>query len=150
MAARRRLARDDEVIAVIRDFDLAMQSWRSRFAHEQRINPHDTLVISALAAAGGPARPREIAQSLRITSGTLTTMIDRLETAGLVQRQPNPKDRRSILLALTDEGAGAVAQRAKELGAAVGAAIPADLRERFLDCMRDAAAAIRDVADERR
>ena len=138
------------MIAAIRDVDLAMQISRSRFAHLQRINPHDTLVISALAAAGGPARPREIAQSLRITSGTLTTMIDRLEAAGLVHRQPNPKDRRSILLALTDEGARTVEQWAGELGAAVAVAIPADDHERFLECMRDVASAIRDVGDERR
>ena len=31
-------------------------------------------------------------------------MLDRFERAGLVRRRPNPADRRSVLVSLTDEG----------------------------------------------
>ena len=39
-----------------------------------------------------------------ITTGTLTVMIDNLEKRGLVERVPNPNDRRSYVIRLTDTG----------------------------------------------
>lgn len=46
-----------------------------------------------------------LAHRLGVTTGTLTAMIDRLEKSGLVARCPNPDDRRSYILALTEAGA---------------------------------------------
>jgi DNA-binding MarR family transcriptional regulator len=37
-------------------------------------------------------------------SGTLTARLDRLETGGLIERHPDPDDRRGRILRLTDEG----------------------------------------------
>jgi DNA-binding MarR family transcriptional regulator len=39
-----------------------------------------------------------------ISSGGMTNRIDRLELAGLVERRPDPNDRRGKLIALTDAG----------------------------------------------
>ena len=39
-----------------------------------------------------------------ISSGGMTNRLDRLERAGLVERRPDPKDRRGKLIALTREG----------------------------------------------
>lgn len=39
-----------------------------------------------------------------ITSGTMTNRIDQLAKAGLVERIHNPKDGRSVIIALTDKG----------------------------------------------
>ncbi|MEE1722850.1 MarR family transcriptional regulator, partial [Streptomyces sp. JV186] len=38
------------------------------------------------------------------TSGTMTNRIDRLAKKGLVERLPDPSDRRGVLVRLTDEG----------------------------------------------
>ncbi|MFF2481527.1 MarR family winged helix-turn-helix transcriptional regulator [Paenibacillus sp. NPDC058071] len=46
----------------------------------------------------------ELSKLLHVTSPTATQLINRLESAGAVERRPDPKDRRSVLLALTPEG----------------------------------------------
>lgn len=58
----------------------------------------------------------ELARKLEITSGTMTSRIDRLETAGLVRRRPNPADRRGVLVELTADGLAAW-QRSVEIQA---------------------------------
>ncbi len=49
-------------------------------------------------------RMKELAGKMGVTTGTLTVMIDRLEKAGLVLRQPHPNDRRSYVITLTSRG----------------------------------------------
>ena len=48
-----------------------------------------------------PTRLRKYAV---LTSGAMTTRLDRLEEAGYVQRSMDPRDRRGILVSLTEEG----------------------------------------------
>jgi DNA-binding MarR family transcriptional regulator len=43
-----------------------------------------------------------------LTRSGISRLIDRLETAGLVNREPNPADRRGDLIVLTDAGHAAV------------------------------------------
>lgn len=67
-------------------------------------------VLAALRRAGPPYRlsPTELYNSLLITSATLTNRLDRLTEAGLIERIPDPKDRRYLLVALTQRGLRAV------------------------------------------
>ncbi|MBW1642103.1 MAG: MarR family transcriptional regulator [Deltaproteobacteria bacterium] len=51
-----------------------------------------------------------LAERLRLTNPTLTGIVDRLEIAGMVERIPNPSDRRSILINLTEKGASISAE----------------------------------------
>jgi len=46
----------------------------------------------------------ELGRALLLSSGAMTNRIDRLETAGLVERVRDPRDRRGVLVALTDSG----------------------------------------------
>jgi DNA-binding MarR family transcriptional regulator len=39
-----------------------------------------------------------------VTSGTMTNRVDRLASKGLVQRMPDPDDKRGVLVRLTNEG----------------------------------------------
>jgi len=50
---------------------------------------------------GAPSRPDAPAQAGKngSTSGATTAMLDRLEKAGLIERRPNPNDRRGSLIA---------------------------------------------------
>jgi DNA-binding MarR family transcriptional regulator len=63
-------------------------------------------VLATLRRAGHPYQlpPSELLAAMMVTSGTMTNRIDQLEKQGLVQRLPNPQDRRSLLIALTDKG----------------------------------------------
>ena len=45
---------------------------------------------------------REISQRTGLASSTLTSMIDRMEAQGLVVRMPSPRDRRAMLIFLTE------------------------------------------------
>ena len=51
------------------------------------------------------ATPSELAKHTGLTSGATTAMLDRLERAGLIERQPNPHDRRGTLIAPTKSSA---------------------------------------------
>jgi DNA-binding MarR family transcriptional regulator len=63
-------------------------------------------VLAALVRSGPPHRlkPTELGHAIVLSSGAMTNRIDRLEAAGLVQRLPDPDDRRGTLVALTNKG----------------------------------------------
>lgn len=51
-----------------------------------------------------PAPISELIQVFGVKQSTFTSMLDRLEEAGLLRRAINPDDRRSFLIHITDEG----------------------------------------------
>lgn len=51
-----------------------------------------------------PPTPAEIAAELQTSPSGMTSKLDRLETEGLIERTPDPKDRRTIRINLTKEG----------------------------------------------
>lgn len=123
------------VVAALRGLDLAIDRVRTAFAHRWRITITDSLVLSHLAANDRRMRPSEIAARILVTSGTLTPMLDRLETARFVRREPNPDDRRSVIVVLTDEGAAALADYREQFRAAIEDNVPRDLRAALAHCM---------------
>lgn len=62
----------------------------------QRLGVHrnDLRVLNLLE--DGPLSPRVIGESVGLTSGSVTALIDRLEKAGFVARRPSATDRRSV------------------------------------------------------
>jgi DNA-binding MarR family transcriptional regulator len=52
----------------------------------------------------GPMSPSELGERLIVTRATVTGVVDSLERRGFVRRSPNPADRRSLLIEITDEG----------------------------------------------
>ncbi len=65
-------------------------------------------VMRVLARADGPMRMADLAVALEIVPRSVTTVIDSLEEAGLVCREPDPHDRRSVLVAPTASGQAAL------------------------------------------
>jgi DNA-binding MarR family transcriptional regulator len=63
-------------------------------------------VLATLRRSGEPyrMRPADLAASVMLTSSGITKRLDRLETAGLVERHPDPQDRRGLLIELTPAG----------------------------------------------
>jgi DNA-binding MarR family transcriptional regulator len=95
-------------------------------------------VLSALRRAGEPHElsPGQLVRQTLVTSGTMTNRVDRLERRGLVERSPDPRDRRGVIVRLTPEG-----QRAVD-------AAMADLLERERHLLAELPAAEReDLAD---
>ena len=63
-------------------------------------------LIAALRRAGSPyeLHPTELMATTLLSSGGMTKRIDRLVDAGLVERRPDPGDRRATLVRLTRRG----------------------------------------------
>ncbi|NYI45949.1 DNA-binding MarR family transcriptional regulator [Nocardioides aromaticivorans] len=118
---------DDLVEAWARERDdldlgpVAVFSRISRLAHHvdrarrQAFTAHDIEswefdVLAALRRAGRPYElsPGRLLRETLVTSGTMTNRVDRLATRGLVERHPDPSDRRGVLVRLTPEGKEAV------------------------------------------
>jgi DNA-binding MarR family transcriptional regulator len=47
---------------------------------------------------------KQLGQRTKLDSANLTGILDRLEAMGLVERRPNPADRRAILICLSRKG----------------------------------------------
>ena len=63
-------------------------------------------VLAALRRAGPPydLSPGRLVAETLVTSGTMTNRVDRLVDRGLVERRPDPGDRRGVLVSLTASG----------------------------------------------
>jgi len=110
----------------------------------------DIALLAYVVKSGGSALG-EAGQALGLQPSTLTGVADRLESRGLVAREPNPADRRSRLLVPTDRGRAAQEEhlaRERKLFSVILGALPGpgrgafiDAAERILDALeRDAAA----------
>ncbi len=63
-------------------------------------------VLAALRRAGPPygLSPSRLVVETLVTSGTMTNRVDRLVQRGLVERRPDPDDRRGVIVSLTTGG----------------------------------------------
>jgi DNA-binding MarR family transcriptional regulator len=59
---------------------------------------------------GGPAIMRDLGTQLGVSPRNMTAIVDALEEAKLVTRQPHPKDRRATVVQLSPDGAKAANQ----------------------------------------
>ncbi|MET1038905.1 MAG: MarR family winged helix-turn-helix transcriptional regulator [Aeromicrobium sp.] len=71
--------------------------------------------ILSVSAAGACSNQARIAQSLGIDRTVMTYLVDDLEAAGLVERRPDPADRRARRIVPTDGGTLALADAAGRL-----------------------------------
>ncbi len=92
--------------------------WRAAHA----VETVDRRIIAALGLCGsdfgilevllhkGPLPVNVIGKKILLTSGSITTAVDRLARKGLVRREPSPGDGRSVLVALTSTGEALISQ----------------------------------------
>ena len=107
-----------------RHLDLAR---RTAFTRHQ-IESWEFDVLAALRRTGAPYElsPGRLLRETLVTSGTMTNRVDRLAARGLVERSPDPSDRRGVIVRLTADGRQTVDAAFEELLAAE-AALLADL-----------------------
>ncbi len=80
--------------ATLAEHDLSHPDWQ-------------VLTTLRLWRADHRSSPGELAADLEVSSGAMTSRLDRLEEAGYLRRLPDPDDRRGIVVELTPEGTAA-------------------------------------------
>jgi DNA-binding MarR family transcriptional regulator len=90
-------------------------------AMDRVFQPHeltagDFIVLAALRRSGRPYKltPTALSRSMMVSSGGTTKRLDRLDTRGLIRRDPDPADRRGTLVTLTDAGLATIDTVASE------------------------------------
>ncbi len=66
--------------------------------------PSAAPTLRILATSDEPVTPRDLARRLQRDPSTVSLIADKLAQAGLIARQPHPRDGRKRVLALTDRG----------------------------------------------
>jgi DNA-binding MarR family transcriptional regulator len=86
------------------------------------LSPHQARALRVIGDGDG-TRVSDLADALRIAPRSATEVADGLEARGLVERAPDPSDRRAVLLRATPDG--------RRIRDEVDAARAADARELF-------------------
>jgi DNA-binding MarR family transcriptional regulator len=85
-----------------RYLDRAMNETLAEF----KLDRGEWRLLGALRRSGPPYRrsPGRLAEDIGLSSGAMTNRLDRLQDAGLIQRLPDPDDRRALQVELTEAG----------------------------------------------
>jgi DNA-binding MarR family transcriptional regulator len=85
-------------LMAVRDYGVNLTHFRNAMSEWAGLNATDMECLRLLFQKG-VASPSELARHTGLTSGATTAMLDRLEKVGLIERRPNPNDRRGTLIA---------------------------------------------------
>ena len=88
----------------VRDYGVQLTLFRSAMNEWVGLNATDMECLRLLFQKG-VSTPSELARHTGLTSGATTAMLDRLEKAGLIERRPNPDDRRGTLIVPAESSA---------------------------------------------
>jgi DNA-binding MarR family transcriptional regulator len=99
---------DLETMALVQRLDVTAALVRGRIAALARahgVSLEEGDILFTLRRAGTPGlSPTALTESLMVSSGTMTNRLDHLEHKGLIERVPNPNDRRAVEITLTPKG----------------------------------------------
>lgn len=96
MSNRKRALRDS-LIRETRHFIAEAILFNQQLADRLGINAIDYQILN-LIDLFGPATPGDLAQLTGLSSGGMTVVLDRLEKAHYLERERNPRDRRSVIV----------------------------------------------------
>ena len=85
-----------DLVAACRRLYASIDRLDTKAANTVGVSRNDLRCLNMLAEA--PAKPSQIATELSLTTGSVTTMLDRLEKANLAKRERDPDDRRGIIV----------------------------------------------------
>jgi len=126
----------DTVIGIAAD----LESELDEALDEHRLSRPSYLVLEALERAEGRTlAQRALVDAVRRTSGTLSVRLGRLERAGMITREPDPDNRRSMTVTLTDRGAELLAAARPSYAERAGrlaSGLPEDVAAQVADGLR--------------
>ena len=89
----------DTVVLEIRKFIASAIFFNTKAAEKIGLSLTDMQMIHMLQLYG-PATPTRLGEWSGLSSGGVTVALDRLQKAGYIRREPNPRDRRSLIVTL--------------------------------------------------
>lgn len=126
------------------------QAFRRRLA-PLNITPDQFTVLRWLHEVDGELpTQRELADLMASDPNTVTSVLNRMEDAGLIQRRPHPTDRRAKQIQLKAKGRGIYTearQKAVDLQEDIMSALPKAQRSKFLQQLEVIADAARDALE---
>lgn len=103
-----------DVLSALRTYQAAHGDMRRRTSAGMDMNMTDLDALRHVIAHerhGEPLTPLGLARLLRISGASSSKLLDRLTASGHLQRVPNPHDRRSSVVVVTDHGHAQVRER---------------------------------------
>jgi len=97
MSTEKRRALHARLVVLIRHMIASSILFNQKIADQVGLHLTDMQCINLLDLFG-PITPGKLAQYTGLTTGGVTVMLDRLEAAGYVKREPSLTDRRSVLV----------------------------------------------------
>ena len=139
-----------EVLLALRRYGLENDRFDASVARAHDVSLAEMKAIDHIQAEG-ELTPRQLGERLSLSSGAVTAVIDRLERGGWVERNPHPRDRRSVVVRMSDQsmeaGARIYLPYSEALARAV-AGLPATSRKAIADFLNTAAEIAADRARE--
>jgi DNA-binding MarR family transcriptional regulator len=89
----------DQIVFELRKFIASAIFFNAQAADKVGLSLTDMQMIHVLQLYG-PATPGRLATWTGLSTGGVTVALDRLQKAGYIRREPNPADRRSLIVTL--------------------------------------------------
>lgn len=143
--------REPETLA-LRRLQNVMAEAQAALARRMAMHPTDIAAMTFLSSAPGPIGPGDLAHRLDLSPAAATELVDRLTTAGHVERHRDLADRRRIRLEPSTEAVQSVLGRIGTLIDALDEAAreaPSEERDAILRFLERATATYADWADPR-
>jgi DNA-binding MarR family transcriptional regulator len=135
MTSRQKRELFEELVTEVRRSQVATDRFDHAVADALGVNRTDMRCMDILEREG-PLPAGRLAEAAGLTSGAMTTALDRIERAGFVRRVPDREDRRRVLVELTPE-AGRVTTEFYSEHAAMGEALYDRYNARDLQLLLD-------------
>lgn len=97
---------DLRLIVALERLSMAMRGDLARRGREHDLSPLQAQILSYLLALPEPPGVRDLARLLGLSPGTVSETVSSLERQGLLEKVPHPRNRRKVLLQLTEKGNG--------------------------------------------
>ncbi len=98
---------EERILRSLRRISRALELHSKQLEADVRLTAPQLICLRELRDVGRTT-PSELAQAVSLSQATITGILDRLESRGLVARARNPRDKRRVLCELTEAGRAAV------------------------------------------
>ncbi len=100
------MADNSALVRLLRQLTVETDRFAEIFGEKQRMHRTDLNALAVIMDArwgGEPMSPTRLAEALHLSASATTSVLDRLEASGHVERTRNPHDRRKVELRTSDK-----------------------------------------------